>query len=77
VSDPFDRFLKPDPHGFGKTLGGLAKYLGFFLKRPRLLGLIFLALVLLGAANNSKDFILLPISLALILGGVLLRRKGL
>ncbi len=75
-NDFFDRFQNPDPGEVGRGINLLGQFLGFFLKRPKLLGFIFVVLALLGAAQNSKDFILLPLSLALIWFGVILRRQG-
>lgn len=75
--DEFDRILQPDAGALAQALNGIFKIVGFFLRRPKLLGLIFVAYVLIGAALDSQDFILLPLGLVLIWAGVLLRRRGL
>jgi hypothetical protein len=70
----FNRF-EPQP---GQNAQGIAVF--FRLVRPifglKPLALVFLALLLIGAARNSTDFIIFPLGLILILVGWLMRRAG-
>jgi hypothetical protein len=60
----------------GPVVEALIRALAFILRHPKWMVAGIVVLFLIGASQHVHDMLLLPLGLALVVGGLILRRKG-
>ncbi len=70
------RDFKDQGNASGQVLGALISFTVTLLRHPRWLVAGVVVLFLIGASQHVHDMLLLPLGLALVVGGGILRLKG-